>query len=345
MQMTCFFRLGFLWRSLVAGLWLGSGLLVASCGGGGGGDNGSGTGTTTATVQQGVFIDSAVAGLIYRTASRSGETEGNGAFRYLTGEQVSFFIGDLKLGQAQGQSLISPLTLVPDADDINNSTVTNISRLLQSLDADGNLANGILLPSVAHSVSNGRSIDFSQQPDAFSNDPEVFDLFDALNAQNAFSDGPRSLVSAAQARSHLQDSLGLNGGDGNSDCSPEDIVCVAGESLFETNLRSMINSYRSQSNLAALNLSVDLYQLAEQHSVAMEAADFLSHDGFQQRYQDSGFRTCVENVAWNYQTPESLLAGWQNSSGHDQNLLNAHINYVGLSRVGNYTTFFACGDY
>ncbi len=343
MQQNRFFGLKFLGSGYLAGLLVFSTLLLASCGGGSS-EGGADTSNDSATLQQGVFVDSAVAGLSYRTASREGVTDSNGTFRYRAGEQVRFLIGDLELGRSDGQALVSPLNLVAGADDANDPAVTNICRLLQSLDADGNPNNGIVLPDAVHAAMTGRQIAFAITPEAFSNDTEILGLLAALNAQNTFPNGPRTLISAAQARSHLMASLGLDENSGEQDCSNGGTNCPTAESSFEISLRGLINSYRNQSGLGPLTFDSALYQLAQQHSNDMQAVGEMSHDGFQERYVDSGYRACVENVAWNYQTPESLLSGWQNSSGHDRNLLNVSIDFVGLSKSGPYSTFFACGN-
>ena len=75
----------------------------------------------------------------------------------------------------------------------------------------------------------------------------------------------------------------------------------------------------------------------------MAATNHMSHDGFYDRYLLSGFGSCVENVAWNYPTPSSLFWAWRSSPGHKANMLSGRIRYVGMTRVGAYATFFACG--
>ncbi len=61
-------------------------LLLSACGGGGGGSD-------EESVLTGEFIDSAVSGIRYETATRSGSTNGDGQFEYLSGETVRFYIG------------------------------------------------------------------------------------------------------------------------------------------------------------------------------------------------------------------------------------------------------------
>lgn len=97
----------------------------------------------------GVFVDSPVAGLGYRSESVSdGTTNADGEFSYFRGEQLTFFIGELVFPDAPASSVISPLDLFA-TDNAFNQSVVNTLRLLQSLDTDGDPSNGITLSSSA----------------------------------------------------------------------------------------------------------------------------------------------------------------------------------------------------
>lgn len=78
----------------------------------------------------------ATAGVSFKSGSLTGVTDSQGRFRYLEGETVQFFIGDITLGApVDGKPAISPSDLV--AQDAAGATAeTNIKRLLHSLDAD-----------------------------------------------------------------------------------------------------------------------------------------------------------------------------------------------------------------
>ncbi len=115
------------------------------------------------------------------------------------------------------------------------------------------------------------------------------------------------------------------------------------ESAFESRLRELIDGHRLQNSRKALTFDSRLYELAAEHSRNMQTAGKLSHDGFNDRFQRSGYRTCVENVGWGHQTPESMFEGWRTSPGHNRNLLNEQLSHVGIARAGSYVTFFACG--
>lgn len=131
--------------SAPARLWLPVALAatLAACGGGGG--------TTTGSPSIATFIDAPVQGLAYRSATRSGRTDRHGNFPYTPGEPVTFSIGNLVLGSVVPTGdKVTPLQLVPGAQDAADARVTRILRVLQTLDEDGNLDNGIQISDWSH---------------------------------------------------------------------------------------------------------------------------------------------------------------------------------------------------
>jgi len=123
------------------------------------GCGGSGCGTDTqpnpemgseaqiSQLQQGQFVDSAVKGLYYETATQSGYTDENGNFNYLVSEVVEFYLGSTKLGEATGSSLLTPLLILSETD--HSDKLENVLRILQTLDADGDASNGVEIPESA----------------------------------------------------------------------------------------------------------------------------------------------------------------------------------------------------
>lgn len=103
-----------------------------------------------------------------------------------------------------------------------------------------------------------------------------------------------------------------------------------------------INDFRRENGLPPLQWDNLLADLAQNHAAHMDAMGKLSHDNFQQRYENSGSGVCVENVAWNMNTPQALLKGWKNSAQHRKNLLAPQVTKAGIGRQGYFTTFFAC---
>jgi uncharacterized protein YkwD len=252
--------------------------------------------------------------------------------------------------------------------------VSNICRLLQSLDQDGNLQNGIQITAQIRAEVDGRAIDFNTSISQFENDPAIVGLFDTLNALHLFTaDTPRQLIPAAMAQNHLRATLNSPDTDGDGytesqgdcnddnaainpgavdicgdgidqDCSGEDLTCSSGNSAYETQLLELISAYRTSNALSPLSFDALLNSLAAEHSEYMHTNNSMNHDGFYDRAARSGFSYCVENVGWNYPTPGAQFDGWRNSSGHNQNMLHTRIDYVGISKVGSFVTFLACGD-
>ena len=178
-------------------------VLILNCGGGSSGDD-----NNSNNVEQGVFLDAVVRGISYSTLTRSGETDEDGIFRYLDREVVNFSIGNLKLGSVTGKSYITPLDLVPGAVGVTDPTVTNLCKILQGIDLDGNVLNGITISTEIKGIVSASNLNFSQSISDFSQDQNTLDLFDSLNNANVFTGStPRSLPSTEDAQEHLADTL------------------------------------------------------------------------------------------------------------------------------------------
>jgi predicted secreted protein len=172
------------------------GLLSGCGGGGGGGDNGP-------SVKQGQFIDSAVEGLQYESGGQIGVTDENGTFLYEEGSTVQFTIGGINLGAVRGQAILTPLSLVPSAADETNDTVTNIVRLLQTLDDDDDPSNGITISNAVRDAAQVINLNFARTQAQFATDSTT--AIAQLTA--ARTRGARSLVDASTARAHFRGSV------------------------------------------------------------------------------------------------------------------------------------------
>ncbi|MBZ9613377.1 hypothetical protein [Rheinheimera maricola] len=154
------------------------------------------------TVVSGKFIDSAVSGLTYATASKSGVTDEEGNFEYIAGENITFSIGEVALGSAAAAPLITPLSLF-DTKDHTDVRVINMARLLQTLDQDSQPDNGITISNDVVSVINAavrEGFDFSDV--SFEQNNIVTSVLATLGIEN--------LVSTENALQHLINSLAEN---------------------------------------------------------------------------------------------------------------------------------------
>lgn len=146
----------------------------------------------------GVFVDSAVAGIGYRTETKNGFTNNLGEYEYEEGETVTFFIGDLELPPVTAKGVVTPLDLA-GTDDLSNPVVVNIARLLQSLDTDGDTSNGIQIPPGATSIATAADFDVPV---------EIFAANQAITTLVANSgSSTQTLVSVEAAIAHLQGSI------------------------------------------------------------------------------------------------------------------------------------------
>ena len=178
-------------------------LFTAGCDTGGG----HGALVTPENAGQGRFLDGPVEGLQYRSTSWTGITETNGTFLYQTGETVTFFIGNVTLGTTAAKKIITPLDLVFGAVNTADPVVINISQFLQSLDLDGDPSNGILITSDMQKILQEFVIDFTD-PD-FEDNPYVQQMFDRLNEMEIYPEEERGLISAEDAKIHLEETLAV----------------------------------------------------------------------------------------------------------------------------------------
>ena len=88
---------------------------------------------------------------------------------------ITFSIGDIILGSVEAASMLTPMDLVPGAASYNDATVVNILRLIQTLDADNNPDNGIVISASVTSAAI-TALDFGVSTQEFENEPDVMEL-------------------------------------------------------------------------------------------------------------------------------------------------------------------------
>jgi len=171
--------------------------LLAACGGGGDSPKAAG-------VKSGRFLDSVVEGLDYDSGSQSGLTDANGTFQS-DDTRIAFSVGDILLGEGNFSETMSPMDLVPGAVDETNSTVTNITRFLLSLDDDGKPENGIRITRALRDAALGKSLNFKQNTAEFERDPKLIEVLSSLTRLR--SAGERGLYPLLAAQAHLKNTL------------------------------------------------------------------------------------------------------------------------------------------
>ena len=175
---------------LILGLCAG----LVACGGG----SSSSSNNDSTNTQTGVFLDSSVVNIGYRTETLEGVTNSLGEYDYVEGETVTFFIGDLELPPVTAAGTVTPLDLA-GSDDTSNSTVVNIIRLLQTLDEDGNPDNGITITETAKSAAT--QVDLELSITDFESSSAVTNLVANSGSSNFV------LISQNDAIAHFEDTL------------------------------------------------------------------------------------------------------------------------------------------
>jgi uncharacterized protein YkwD len=107
-------------------------------------------------------------------------------------------------------------------------------------------------------------------------------------------------------------------------------------------LLAQINLYRQDNGLQSLVLDPALTRAARTHSFSMFQQKRLSHLRFDQRFQQSNSRFCVENIGRGATNPLKQFDNWRRAGAHDQNMLVEEIRRAGIAEVGGFVTFFAC---
>jgi uncharacterized protein YkwD len=93
----------------------------------------------------------------------------------------------------------------------------------------------------------------------------------------------------------------------------------------------------------ALTVDPALRCAARLHAKDMQDRDYFSHttpDGvtFDQRITQAGYRwrTIGENIAAGYRTPQAVVQGWMQSTGHCQNVMNGTFTQLGVGFYDDY---------
>lgn len=118
-------------------------------------------------------------------------------------------------------------------------------------------------------------------------------------------------------------------------------------SSYESEVIRLVNEIRQQNGLRPLAANWELSRVARYKSQDMRDNGYFSHNSptygtpFQMLSAFGlSYRTAGENIAKGYASPQAVVNGWMNSSGHRANSLNASYTQIGVGYVsgGNYWT-------
>ncbi|WP_043262866.1 CAP domain-containing protein [Streptomyces sp. CT34] len=124
-------------------------------------------------------------------------------------------------------------------------------------------------------------------------------------------------------------------------------VVAAPASDIAARVVQLVNQERAKAGCSPLTLNTKLTKAAQDHSKDMADHSNMSHIGSDgsdpgARITRAGYNwsSYGENVAYGYNTPESVMAGWMSSPGHKRNILDCSFKEigVGLAQPGSYWT-------
>jgi uncharacterized protein YkwD len=111
--------------------------------------------------------------------------------------------------------------------------------------------------------------------------------------------------------------------------------------------RDVINAYRKQNGLKPVKLDATLTNAAKAHSRDLAKWDRISHYGSDgsnpwDRVKRTGYnaRLAAENVGTGQIDFNEVMKGWQQSPGHNKNLLLADAEHIGIALVTDPKTEF-----
>lgn len=105
---------------------------------------------------------------------------------------------------------------------------------------------------------------------------------------------------------------------------------------YEAAVVTLVNERRAEQNLPPMKLVRELSEAARYHAADMTQDNYFDHDSYDRngnqltavcswstriRGYYTGARSVGENIAAGYRSPESVMEGWMNSTGHRNNIL------------------------
>lgn len=116
---------------------------------------------------------------------------------------------------------------------------------------------------------------------------------------------------------------------------------------YEQEVIRLVNEIRAENGLKALTYDWELSRVARYKSQDMKDNHYFSHTSpvygtpFEMiKNFGISYRSAGENIAKGYATPQAVVNGWMNSSGHRANILSTTYTRIGVGYVadGHYWT-------
>jgi uncharacterized protein YkwD len=119
------------------------------------------------------------------------------------------------------------------------------------------------------------------------------------------------------------------------------ILAITATLAHADDMAEMISHYRREHGLSAVKTDPQLTAIAERQAKAMAASGVMDHSvagSFSSRVSSVNANRAAENIAAGTKTWAETFRMWQNSPGHNANLLQARADSVGVAVARNENT-------
>src|SRR5499427_1779986 len=140
---------------------------------------------------------------------------------------------------------------------------------------------------------------------------------------------------------NLRERVGLLQGTLGKTLSLAVIMAVTATLAHADDMAEMISRYRREHGLSVVKTDPQLTAIAERQAKAMAASGIMDHSvagSFSSRVSSVNANRAAENIAAGTKTWADTLRMWQNSPGHNANLLQAKADSVGVAVARNENT-------
>jgi len=166
------------------------------------------------------------------------------------------------------------------------------------------------------------------------------------NGSNSGNIGSNNGSNSGNTGSNNGSNSGNTGSNNGSNNGNTDSI-VSSQTAFENKVLELVNEERAKNGLSALQMDESVRKVARVKSSDMSKNNYFSHTSptygtpFEMlKSYGISYKSAGENIAQGYTSPEAVVKGWMNSSGHRANILNASYTHIGIGYEadGNYWT-------
>ena len=166
------------------------------------------------------------------------------------------------------------------------------------------------------------------------------------NGSNSGNTGSDNESNSGNTGSNNGSNSGNTGSDNGSNNGSTDST-ITSQTAFENRVLELVNEERAKNGLSALQMDESVREVARVKSSDMSINNYFSHTSptygtpFEMlKSYGISYKSAGENIAQGYTSPEAVVNGWMNSSGHRANILNANYTHIGIGYEadGNYWT-------